>query len=189
MMKVRKMLKIMLLVAVMMIGMTFTTNAATKSNEQIALDYCAKYCVNYEAEVVGYNHVPTNRTDSQFVYIEKIKTKSLGNRWGRTRDGYKVEYNKPVKKGKTEIVYLIYNPESDACDDIMCKVANKKMKADKVKLYRHVNCVNCDGTSSDCVYYIHNLHRHMTEQEIIDFEESEWDRYSDYEMGVDSYEN
>lgn len=179
MMKVRKMLKIMLLVAVMMIGMTFTTNAATKSNEQIALDYCAKYCVNYEAEVVGYNHVPTNRTDSQFVYIEKIKTKSLGNRWGKTRDGYKVEYNKPVKKGKTEIVYLIYNPESDACDDIMCKVANKKMKADKVKLYRHVNCVNCDGTSSDCVYYIHNLHRHMTEQEIIDFEESEWDRYSE----------
>lgn len=189
MMKVRKMLKIMLLVAVMMIGMTFTTNAATKSNEQIALDYCAKYCVNYEAEVVGYNHVPTNRTDSQFVYIEKIKTKSLGNRWGRTRDGYKVEYNKPVKKGKTEIVYLIYNPESDACDDIMCKVANKKMKADKVKIYRHVNCVNCDGTSSDCVYYIHNLHRHMTEQEIAEFEESEWDRYSDYEMGVDSYEN
>ena len=179
MMKVRKMLKIMLLVAVIMIGMTFTTNAATKSNEQIALDYCAKYCVNYEAEVVGYNHVPTNRTDSQFVYIEKIKTKSLGNRWGRTRDGYKVEYNKPVKKGKTEIVYLIYNPESDACDDIMCKVANKKMKADKVKIYRHVNCVNCDGTSSDCVYYIHNLHRHMTEQEIIDFEESEWDRYSE----------
>lgn len=179
MMKVRKMLKIMLLVAVIMIGMTFTTNAATKSNEQIALDYCAKYCVNYEAEVVGYNHVPTNRTDSQFVYIEKIKTKSLGNRWGRTRDGYKVEYNKPVKKGRTEIVYLIYNPESDACDDIMCKVANKKMKADKVKIYRHVNCVNCDGTSSDCVYYIHNLHRHMTEQEIIDFEESEWDRYSE----------
>lgn len=179
MMKVRKMLKIMLLVAVMMIGMTFTTNAATKSNEQIALDYCAKYCVNYEAEVVGYNHVPTNRTDSQFVYIEKIKTKSLGNRWGRTRDGYKVEYNKPVKKGKTEIVYLIYNPESDACDDIMCKVANKKMKADKVKIYRHVNCVNCDGTSSDCVYYIHNLHRHMTEQEIAEFEESEWDRYSE----------
>lgn len=179
MMKVRKMLKIMLLVAVMMIGMTFTTNAATKSNEQIALDYCAKYCVNYEAEVVGYNHVPTNRTDSQFVYIEKIKTKSLGNRWGKTRDGYKVEYNKTVKKGKTEIVYLIYNPESDACDDIMCKVANKKMKADKVKIYRHVNCVNCDGTSNDCVYYIHNLHRHMTEQEIADFEESEWDRYSE----------
>ena len=179
MMKVRKMLKIMLLVVVMMLGVTFTADAATKTNEQIALDYCNKYCVNYETKVVGYNHVPAHRTDSQCVYIEKIKTKSLGNRWGRTCDGYKVKYNKPVKKGKTEIVYLIYSPESDACDDVICKVANKKMKADKVKMYRHVHCVNCDGTSSDCVYYIHNLHRHMTEQEIADFEESEWDRYSE----------
>lgn len=49
MMKVRKILGIILLVAVMMAGMTFTTDAATKSNKQIALDYCAKYCVNYEA--------------------------------------------------------------------------------------------------------------------------------------------
>lgn len=180
--KLRKMICVMVFAVVIAGFFLFGTtdaNATTKTNEQIALDYCNKYCVNYEAKIVGYNHVPTHRTDSQIVYIEKIKTKSLGNRWGRTCDGYRIKYNKPIKKGKTEIVYLIYNPESDACDDIICKVSNKKMKGDKVKLYRHVNCVNCDGTSNDCVYYIHNLHRHMTENEIADFEESEWDRYSE----------
>ena len=176
--KVKRILRTVLLITIIMVGMACTTDAATKSNKQIALNYCARYCVNYTAKVVSYNHVPKHRTDSKFVYIEKIKTKSLGNRWGKTSDGYRVKYNGPVKKGKTEIVYLIYNPKSDACDDVICKVTNKRTKADKVKLYRNVHCVNCDGTSKNCVYYIHNLYRHMTEQEIADFEKSEWDRYN-----------
>lgn len=176
-MRIKKVVGIVLLITVMMVSATCTADAATKSNKQIALDYCAKYCVNYKAKVVGYHHVPACRTNSQFVYIERIKTKSLGKRWGKTSDGCRIRYNKPVKKGKTEVVYLVYNPQSNACDDVICKVANKRMKADKVKLYRHVHCVNCDGTSTDCVYYIYNLHRHMTEQEIAEFEESEFDRY------------
>ena len=170
---------IVFVICIMFVAIAIPCNAQTKSNEQIALDYCANYCINYDAKIVSYNHVPQNRTNKKYVYIEKIKTKSIGKKWGKTKDGYLVKYCKPVKKGRTETVYLVYNPKTNACDDIICFVSNKCAKADTTLIYRNVKCCNCDGTSSDCVYYIHNLGRHMTENEIADFEESEWDRYSE----------
>lgn len=159
------------------IGMCNTCYAGCKSNKQIAIDYCKTYCINYDIKIVNYRHVPKQRITKNCVYIERIKTKSIGKKTGLTKDGYIVKYCKSIPKGKTEYVYLVYNPKSNACDDIICFVSNHKQKSDKVKIYRNVNCCNCDGTSNDCVYYIHNLERHMTENEIAEFEEMEWDRY------------
>lgn len=170
--------KILGLITIMVIALTLITapvNGESKSNKQIALDYCNTYCVNYPVQVVEYNQVPEDRQDDGVVYVERIKTTSKG-KYGKTKDGCVVRYNKHIKKGKKETVYLIYNPTTNSCDDVICFVSNHKFKGDKVKLYRPVDCCNCDGTSNDCVYYIHNLERHMTEQEIYEFEQMEMDR-------------
>lgn len=173
----KKLVKAIYIMAFMVLMMGYflfgavDVNATT--NKDVALDYCANYCINYDVKIVSYNHVPKNRTDKPYVYVEKIKTKSIGNKWGKTKDGYLVKYYKSIKKDKTETVYLVYNPKTNACDDIICFVSNKRAKADTTLIYRNVKCCNCDGTSEDCVYYIHNLGRHMTENEIAEFEESE----------------
>lgn len=122
---------------------TETVNATT-NNKNIAIDYCTNYCINYEIKIVKHHNIPKNRINKKYVYIEKVKSK-----------------------------YLVYNPKSNKKKDIICSVSNKNVMADTTVIYRNVKCCNCDGTSNDCVYYIHNLGRHMTENEIADFEESE----------------
>lgn len=46
---------------------------------------------------------------------------------------------------------------------------NKMPKNIKGKKLIYV-CSFCDGTNNNCVYWIHNENRHMTEEEIIEFE-------------------
>ena len=135
-MKLKK--RIIGIVLTIMVALTVTTGnagAVTKTNEQIAKDYCKKYCINYNIKVVKENKVPTIRKNKKCVYIEKIKTKSYG-KYGKTRDGYKVRYIKPIKKGKTEYVYLVYNPKNNADDDVICFVSNKKFRGDKKRIKR-----------------------------------------------------
>ena len=142
--------------------------ADAKSNKKIAINYTLNYCINYDYKIVSYKHVPKNRQG--IVYIEKIRTKSLGCKKGVTRDNKIVKYCKSIKRGKIEVVYLVYNPQNNCSDDVIAFVSNNTIKADYITLYNNVNCINCNGTSCDCVYYLHDENRHMTEEEINDLE-------------------
>ena len=46
-----------------------------------------------------------------------------------------------------------------------------KNKKGKKAIY---NCSCCDGNNHNCVYWVYNENRHMTEIEIADFEYWEW---------------
>ena len=154
---------------------TGVTKTTTKTNLTLAKEYCKKYCNGYKIKVVMC--VPTNRNDGEHVYIEKVSTVANGGYWGNTKKGYSIKYNKKVKKGTKVIVYLVYNPSNNASDDIICKVCNHIAKGDKkhIKAPKKIDCPCCgNGASTDCVYYIHNEKRHMTETEIKEFDWLEW---------------
>lgn len=112
-----------------------TTKKVKTTNESVARAYCKKYCINYKVKIVKENKVPKVRKNKKYVYIEKVKTKSCG-KYGKTKDGYKVRYIKPIKKGKTEYVYLVWNPKNNADDDVICFVSNKKFRGDKKRIKR-----------------------------------------------------
>ena len=77
----------------------------------------------------------------------------------------KTKYNNSFKAKKTKVVKI-----------------NKMPKNIKGKKLIYV-CPCCDGTNNNCVYWIHNENRHMTEEEIVDFEYWEW-HYIDEEGNV-----
>lgn len=158
-------------------GITKTT---TKTNLTLVKEYCQKYYKGYNVKVVA--HVPKHRNNGEYVYIEKVATTSKGGYWGKTKDGYLIKYNKKVKKGKKVIVYLIYNPSNEVVDDVICKVCNHIIKGDKktIKAPKKIDCPCCgNGLSNDCVYYIHNEKRHMTETEIKSFDWLEYHYLAD----------
>ena len=134
--KIKRATGVIIMVMVFFTMMVVPCSAKSKSNEQIAKDYCKKYCIGYKIKIVKENGVPVKRANKNVVYIEKIETKSKGGKKGRTAKGYFVRYIKPVKKNRTEIVYCIYNPKNNASDDVICFVSNKKMRADKNKIYK-----------------------------------------------------
>ena len=154
---------------------TGVTKTTTKTNLTLAKEYCQKYCNGYKIKVVTC--APTNRNDGEHVYIEKVSTVAKGSYWGSTKKGYSIKYNKKVKKGTKVIIYLVYNPSNNFTDDIICKVCNHIAKGDKkhIKAPKKIDCPCCvNGLSTNCVYYIHNEQRHMTETEIKEFDWLEW---------------
>lgn len=152
-------------------------SATTKTNKQIAKEWAK---ATYNGKVIKVvDKVPKNRNGK--VYIERIPTTSQGGYKGKTKDGFSVKYARKVRKGKKEICYAVYNPNNNYCDDVVCFVSCKVVKADKVthkaKAVSGVECPNCDGSSHDCPYWTGD--RHMTEQEIKEFEWLEWHYLAD----------
>ena len=69
------------------------------------------------------------RKGKNIVYIEKCISKSSGKDYGYTIKGhYHIGYNKKVKKNKKVISYLIWNPYTNACDDVVAVVDNKMIR-------------------------------------------------------------
>lgn len=103
-------------------------------------------------------------SDDNVIYIERVNTKAISKTKGRvigTR--YIVKYPKKVKKGKNYTVYMIYDTDLEITAMASCG----KIKADKDA---QVNCPCCGGCDRDCPYWLHDEERHMTENEITDFE-------------------
>lgn len=181
---------IIIIIACIIISLVFSTNsvdAKTKYNNlPKAKAYCHKYYKDYKIKVVKMNKIPKNRKSKKVIYIEKVHTKSLGGKKGVIiGTKYKVKYTKKVKKGIKQYCYFVYNPNNNSCDDIIaytncntieCDIpttSNKKTTKAKAQTKTEestkINCPNCDGSNHNCVYWIHNYDRHMTEEEIIDF--------------------
>ena len=68
-----------------------------------------------------------NRADKNIVYIEKFVSYSKG-KYGYSKDGYYVKYNKKVKKGKKVVSYFVYNPYTNYCDDVVAVIDNKMIR-------------------------------------------------------------
>lgn len=101
-------------------------NASTKSDKTLAKNW-AKSHYSQPIKFVSQGKVPKNRKG--IVYIEKLKTKSDGKHNGHTIKGhYYVSYPKKVKRGRKVTMYLIYNPYTNYCDDVVAVVCLKKVK-------------------------------------------------------------
>lgn len=182
---------IIIIIACIVITLVFSTNsvdAKTKYNNlPKAKAYCHKYYKDYKIKIVKMGKVPKNRKSTKTIYIEKVYTKSLGGKMGIiVGTKYKVKYTKKVKKGIKQYCYFVYNPNNNSCDDIIaytncntieCDIPktpkNKTTKTESQKQVEkptQINCPCCDGNNNQCVYWIHNENRHMTEEEIVDFE-------------------
>ena len=73
----KRILTIILTCVLILFTVTEMVDGKSKSNKQIAIDYCKSYCKSYNVKVVDYNKVPVNRVNGN-VYIEKVVTKSIG---------------------------------------------------------------------------------------------------------------
>lgn len=105
---------------------TVAVNAKSPSDRQIVREYCHKH---YKGYTIRYftkwnDKVMSHRANRKIVYVEKMISYSKG-KYGYTKEGYYIKYNKRVKKGKKVISYCIYNPKNNSCDDVVAVVDNK----------------------------------------------------------------
>lgn len=73
-----------------------------------------------------------NRAWKSYIVVEKIISVSNGDGYGwykmkGTRE-YIIGYNKAIKKGETVTSYVIWNPKTDICDDVLYVVDNQKYR-------------------------------------------------------------
>ena len=74
-----------------------------------------------------------NRKGKPYIVVEKVVSVSDGTGYGwystKTKGtNYIIGYNKRVPKGKRVTSYVIWNPKSNECDDILYVVDNKKFR-------------------------------------------------------------
>lgn len=98
--------------------------ASAKSNLQIAKELCRQAKRPMKLVPMGSDKV-LHRKGKKFIVVEKIISYSSGKRYGLTKQGWYIGYNKKVPKGKKVISYFIYNPNSNAPDDYLWIVDNK----------------------------------------------------------------
>ena len=77
--------------------------------------------------------VINNRAWKPYIVVEKIVSVSNGDGYGwykmkgATRE-YIIGYNSEIKKGEMVTSYVIWNPETDICDDVLYVVDNQKYR-------------------------------------------------------------
>ena len=77
--------------------------------------------------------VINNRAWKPYIVVEKIISVSAGDGYGwyktkgSTRE-YIIGYNKVIKKGESVTSYVIWNPKTDICDDVLYVVDNQKYR-------------------------------------------------------------
>ena len=127
----RKINIITIAIAILILATTvMPLQAQALTNKKIAKKYAkthyteckVKFFRHYDADVIE------NRKGKNVVWIWKIYSKSNGNGYGTCEDGSMVAYNRKVKKGKRVVSYLIYNPNTNYCDDVVAVVDNKKVR-------------------------------------------------------------
>ena len=96
-----------------------------KTNETLVKSYCTKYYKGYKIKYFTKWNEKTmlHRKGKKVIYVEKMISYSKG-KYGYTKEGCYIRYNKKVKKGKKVISYCIYNPRTNYCDDVVAVVDN-----------------------------------------------------------------
>lgn len=113
----------------------------TKTNWQIVKEYCKKQGYT-KIKVVESNkitdkafwRIADHRKNKKWILVEKVVSVSDGTSYGwystKTKGtNYIIGYNKKVPKGKKVTSYVIWNPKSNVCDDILAVVDNRKIRS------------------------------------------------------------
>lgn len=102
------------------------TKAVKKSDRKLVKSYCMEH-FKKSPRYVKYGSRAVKHHKGKMI-VEVVKSKSLGNKWGKTKDGCRIKYNKKVKRGKMVVSYLIYNPRSNGIDDVIAVIDNKVIR-------------------------------------------------------------
>lgn len=91
--------------------------------------WCAKRYPKCKVKFVKEGDQRINiRKGKRIVYVEVVKSRSRGKRHGTTKLGYVIGYNINVHKGKSITSYVIWNPYTDYCDDVVAVVDNGRIR-------------------------------------------------------------
>lgn len=104
-----------------------TIQGKTKPDKDLAIlkEYMDKLYPNYKVEIIpNLENFPEDRVSTDTVYVERLKTISSGDGSGTDEEGFYICYNKVVKQGKEVTSYIVYNPDTNYEDDVVCVVDN-----------------------------------------------------------------
>ena len=117
----------------------FSQSAPAKTDWEIVQELCKK--TGKEIKLIKANKMTDkqywktldNRKGKKYIIVEKVVSISNGKTHGwystKTKGSkYIIGYNKKVKKGKKVVSYIIWNPKSNICDDILWVVDNQKYR-------------------------------------------------------------
>ena len=134
--KFKRAITILLLLSIVF-GVTVTAEASQKTNWQITKELCRKAGYS-KIKVVNANKLTDkqfwkildHRKGKNYIVVEKVVSVSDGTGYGwystKTKGtNYIIGYNKKVKKGVKVTSYVIWNPKTNICDDILYVVDNK----------------------------------------------------------------
>ena len=101
-------------------------SVSAKSNIQIVKQLCKKFKKPVKIISSNGNFVKTilHRKGKNYILVRKIVSYSSGKKYGWTKDGQYIGYNKKVPKHKKVVSYFIYNPKTNYFDDLLWIVDN-----------------------------------------------------------------
>lgn len=105
------------------------TFAKTSSDYELMKSYCRTNYPKHKVVVfTKWNEKKMlHRANKKVVYVEKFISYSKG-KYGYSKKGEYVTYNKKVKKGKKVVSYFVYNPYTNYCDDVVAVIDNHKIR-------------------------------------------------------------
>ena len=118
-----------ILISLFIIFASVMPTYASTNDYTLVKSYCKKHYPKHQIVVfTKYNpNVMENRKNKRVIYVEKFVSYSKG-KYGYSKKGEYVKYNKRVKKGKKVISYFVYNPYTNYCDDVVIVVDNGKIR-------------------------------------------------------------
>lgn len=125
--------KILVVVMAIVVMVSFSCEVSCAKSKvtdwRLVKSYCSKHYKGYKVKKVGlFDKRIDNRKGKKIVYVEKVISISNGHKGGIIKGKWYIAYNKKVKKGKKVISYVIYNPHTNYCDDIVAVVDNKMIR-------------------------------------------------------------
>ena len=122
---------VFILFVICIVSVTFSScaNSVDTKNNKLVREYCKKHYPKYTIRIVDkYDEkVMENRKGKKIVFVERFVSYSKG-KYGYSKKGEYVKYNKKVSKGKKVISYFIYNPETNYCDDVVAVIDCGKIR-------------------------------------------------------------
>lgn len=105
------------------------TDCKKVTDKYLAKQWCRKHYPKCRVKFVKEGDQRINiRKGKRIVYVEVVKSRSRGGRHGTTSLGYCIGYNIKVSKGKRVTDYVIWNPYTDYCDDVVAVVDNARVR-------------------------------------------------------------
>ena len=101
-------------------------SVSAKSNIQIVKQLCKKFKkpVKIISSNGNFTKIILHRKGKNYILVRKIVSYSSGKKYGWTKDGRYIGYNKKVPKNKKVVSYFIYNPRNNYFDDLLWIVDN-----------------------------------------------------------------